>query len=149
MLPENHKPIASIPKQPDASTNQQVIKDSHKATNEARQTAKHYQGLAGSYQLLYNKDTEAWKAITTIEGITYELLQELTEFANKNGFTDRVKKSLSRLMLFESNIGTLSKIQLDNFNLSNTLRNERIENHRLKQEVADLTRRLQLHTENL
>lgn len=149
MILENHKPIATIPKQPDPSTSNQAVRDAHKATKTARTETMHYQALAGSYQLLYNKDTEAWKAITVIEGITYELLQELTEFADKNGYTDRVKKSLARLMLFEANIGTLSKIQLDNFNLSNTLRNERIENHTLKQQITDLNRRLQLHTENL
>jgi len=149
MIPNNHKPTATIPKQPDASAHQQVIRDAHKATKDARLESRYYQSLAGSYQLLYNKDTEAWKAITTIEGITYELLQELTEYAEKNGYTERVKKSLSRLMLFEANIGTLSKIQLDNFNLSNTLRNERIENGKLRQEITDLNRRLQLHTENI
>lgn len=127
----------------------QPIKDAHKQTREARAQTQYYKGLAGSYQLLYDKDTEAWKAITTIEGITYELLQELTEFAEKHGYTDRVKRSLSRLLLFDEQISTLSKIQLDSYNLRNTLRNERVEAHNLRQEIAHLKTVLQLHTENL
>lgn len=130
-------------------TNKYTLKQANSAAREARKERDYYKGLSGMYQLTYDDDTAVHSALIILQGIYVELQSDLLQYKQKNGNSDRVEKSQTRINLLREQIDFLSKLQTSNISLKAHLKRLEQKNYMQYCQINDLQQQLILHTENL
>ena len=99
---------------------------------------RHYRNLSDVYQTAYHESTEVSESIMKIQGVMTEMISDLLAFQERNGATESFTRSMNRILVIESSMGLLSKINTESYTTNLINRRLNLRNIYIESRVKEL-----------
>jgi len=99
---------------------------------------RHYRNLSDVYQTAYYESTEVSESIMKIQGVMTEMISDLLAFQERNGATESFTRSMNRILVIESSMGLLSKINTESYTTNLINRRLNLRNIYIESRVKEL-----------